>query len=79
MHADWAQGEKVIPVLFEEMDGIWLHMQSGNHKKMKKQEMKVFTMYEGWDKEQKNEAVLSKKQCLPVWNPVRYFMRKERH
>ena len=23
MHADRAQGEKVIPVLFEEMDGIW--------------------------------------------------------
>ena len=54
MHADRAQGEKVIPVLFEEMDGIWLHMQSSNHKKMKK-------------------------QCLPAWNPVRYFMRKEKH
>ena len=53
MHADRAQGEKVIPVLFEEMDGIWLHMQNSNHRKMKKQEMKVFTMYEGWDKEQK--------------------------
>ena len=47
MHADRAQGEKVIPVLFEEMDGIWLHMQNSNHKKMKKQEMKVFSMYEG--------------------------------
>ena len=42
MHADRAQGEKVIPVLFEEMDGIWLHMQNSNHRKMKKQEMKVF-------------------------------------
>ena len=42
MHADRAQGEKVIPVLFEEMDGIWLHMQNINHRKMKKQEMKVF-------------------------------------
>ena len=37
MHADRAQGEKVIPVLFEEMDGIWLHMQNSNHRKMKKQ------------------------------------------
>ena len=42
MYADRAQGEKVIPVLFEEMDGIWLHMQNSNHRKMKKQEMKVF-------------------------------------
>ena len=42
MHADRVQGEKVIPVLFEEMDGIWLHMQNSNHRKMKKQEMKVF-------------------------------------
>ena len=25
MHADRTQGEKIIPVLFEEMDGIWLH------------------------------------------------------
>ena len=45
MHADRAQGEKVIPVLFEEMDGIWLHMQNSNHKKMKKQEMKKSSMY----------------------------------
>ena len=52
MHADRTQGEKIIPVLFEEMDGIWLHMQDSSHKRMKKQEMKVFTMYEGWDKDQ---------------------------
>jgi len=35
------------------MEGIWLHMKNSNHKKMKKQEMKVFTMYEGWDKEKR--------------------------
>ena len=38
MHADRTQGEKIIPVLFEEMDGIWLHMQDSSHKRMKKQE-----------------------------------------
>ena len=27
--------------------------ENSNHKKMKKQEMKVFTMYEGWDKEKR--------------------------
>ena len=64
MHAERAQGEKVIPVLFEEMDGIWLHMQNSNHRKMKKQEMKVFTMYEGWDKEQKKRSSLVEKTML---------------
>lgn len=49
MNADQTEGEKIIPVLFEEMDGVWLSMQDEHHRKMKKQEMKVFTMYEGWD------------------------------
>ena len=47
MNAGQAEGKKEISVLFEEMDGVWLNMQDGHHKKMKKQEMKVFTMYEG--------------------------------
>lgn len=51
MNAEKSEGKKEIPVLFEEMDGVWLSMQDKNHKKMKKQEMKVFTMYEGWDAE----------------------------
>lgn len=44
-------GKKEIPVLFEEMDGVWLRMQKPDHSKAPKQEMKVFTMYEGWDAE----------------------------
>ncbi len=38
-------------------------MQNKNHKKMKKQEMKVFTMYEGWDaqKEKQNRSALVEK------------------
>ena len=55
MNADQTEGSKSIPVLFEEMDGVWLHMQDEHHKKMKKQEMKVFTMYEGWDAEKEKE------------------------
>lgn len=51
MNADQSKGEAVIPVLFEEMDGVWLRMQDENHKKMAKQEMKVCTLYEGWDAE----------------------------
>ena len=66
MNADQSQGTKEIPVLFEEMDGVWLHMQDKNHKKMKKQEMKVFTMYEGWDaeKEKQNRSTLVEKTML---------------
>lgn len=56
MESDQAEGTRVVPVLFEEMDGVWLHMQDKQHKKMKKQEMKVFTMYEGWDAEKEKEG-----------------------
>lgn len=66
MNADQLEGTKEIPVLFEEMDGVWLHMQDKNHKKMKKQEMKAFTMYEGWDaeKEKQNRSTLAGKRML---------------
>ena len=42
METGRAEGKAEIPVLFEEMDGVWLSMQDSTHKKMKKQEMKVF-------------------------------------
>lgn len=66
MNADQSEGEREIPVLFEEMDGVWLNMQDEHHKKMKKQEMKVFTMYEGWDaeKEKQNRSTLVEKTML---------------
>ena len=55
MNAGQSEGTREIPVLFEEMDGVWLHMQGKDHKRMKKQEMKVFTMYEGWDAEKEKQ------------------------
>ncbi len=66
MKTGQSEGEREIPVLFEEMDGVWLHMQDEHHKKMKKQEMKVFTMYEGWDaeKEKQNRSSLVGKTML---------------
>ena len=66
MNANCAEGQREIPVLFEEMDGVWLNMQDEHHKKMKKQEMKVFTMYEGWDaeKEKQNRSTLVAKTML---------------
>ena len=66
MNAEQPEGKKEIPVLFEEMDGVWLSMQDEHHKKMKKQEMKVFTMYEGWDaeKEKRKRSTLVEKTML---------------
>ena len=56
MHQDQPRGTKEIPTLFEEMDGVWLKMKEPDHKKAPSQEMKVFTMYEGWDKETQRES-----------------------
>ena len=64
MNADQAKGTAVIPVLFEEMDGVWLRMQGKDHKRMKKQEMKVSVMYEGWEKDGKKNSRLSNKKVL---------------
>ena len=49
-----AEGKKAIPVLLEEMDGVWIRQQGEHHEKMPKMEVKVSTTYEGWD--QKKEA-----------------------
>ena len=64
MEQDQAKGTKEIPVLFEEMDGVWLRMQGKDHKRMKKQELKVSVMYEGWEKDGKNNSRLSNKTVL---------------
>ena len=78
MEAGQTEGTRVIPVLFEEMDGVWLHMQDGHHRKMKKQEMKVFTMYEGWDAEKENEnrSTLVNKTMLAGMEESRTFHEK---
>ena len=78
MNADQTEGKKEIPVLFEEMDGVWLNMQDGHHKKMKKQEMKVFTMYEGWDaeSEKQNRSILVEKTMLAGMEKSREFHEK---
>lgn len=45
----YSSEKKDAKVIFEEMDGVWLSMQGKNHKKEKNQELKVATIYEGWD------------------------------
>ena len=80
MNADQSEGTREIPVLFEEMDGVWLHMQDKNHKKMKKQEMKVFTMYEGWDAEkekQKRSTLVGKRMFAGMEKSNEFHEKRE--
>lgn len=77
MNADQTKGEKIIPVLFEEMDGVWLHMQDSNHKKMKKQEMKVFTMYEGWDAQSKESRLVNKAMLAGMEKSSEFHRKRE--
>lgn len=78
MEAGQTEGMRALPVLFEEMDGVWLHMQDEHHRKMKKQEMKVFTMYEGWDaeKERENRSTLVGKTMLAGMEDSHTFHEK---
>lgn len=57
MNIDKAEGKKETPVLFEEMDGLWLKMQGKNGKKAPGHEMKISTIYEGWDSEKPGRLV----------------------
>lgn len=80
MHADQTEGKRKTAVLFEEMDGVWLNMQDGHHKKMKKQEMKVFTMYEGWDEEkerQKRSSLVEKKMLAGMEKSEIFHEKRE--
>ena len=80
MDADQSEGEKVIPVLFEEMDGVWLHIQDEHHKRMKKQEMKVFTMYEGWDAEKEKQSrstLVGKTMLAGMENSTQFHEKRE--
>ena len=76
MEAGKAEGRESLPVLFEEMDGVWLSMQDKGHKKMKKQEMKVFTMYEGWDGSSRQRSRLVNKTMLAGMEKSDEFHRK---
>ena len=59
-------GEKIVPVLFAEMDGVWIRQQGKHHEKMPMQEVKVSSTYEGWDaeKEKQNRSTLVGKYIL---------------
>lgn len=77
MEAGQAEGKAEIPVLFEEMDGVWLSMQDSTHKKMKKQEMKVFTMYEGWDAESRGKRLVNKTMLAGMEKSSEFHRKRE--
>ncbi len=77
MEAGQTEGKAEIPVLFEEMDGVWLSMQDSTHKKMKKQEMKVFTMYEGWDAESRGKRLVNKTMLAGMEKSSGFHRKRE--
>ena len=64
MNSGRPRGEKEVPVLFEEMDGLWIDMQGKRGKKAPGQEMKIATIYEGWDTESRNASRLVGKTVI---------------
>ena len=58
------------------MDGVWLRMQDSRHKKAPKQEMKVFTMYEGWDADSPKRSRLVNKKMLAGMEKSGQFHQK---
>ena len=76
MEAGQSEGRKAVGILFEEMDGVWLRMQDSGHKKASKQEMKIFTMYEGWDADSPKRSRLVNKKMLAGMEKSDLFHQK---
>lgn len=77
MNADTLKPEKTISVLFEEMDGVWLKMQGKNHKKIPKQEMKVSTIYEGWENNGSRSHLSGKKVLAGMEESKKFHEKRE--
>lgn len=78
MESDQAEGKQAVGILFEEMDGVWLRMQDPCHKKAPKQEMKVFTMYEGWSAEDPGRSrLVNKKMLAGMEKSDRFHQKRE--
>ena len=80
MHAGRSTGNRAVPVLFEEMDGVWIRQQGPHHEKMPMQEVKVATIYEGWDaeKERQNRSTLVEKHVVAgIENSTEFHNKRE--
>lgn len=76
MNAGKITGKRSVPVLFEEMDGLWIRMQAEGAKKAPKQELKLSTVYEGWDAESKNASRLVEKTVFAGMERSDDFLEK---
>lgn len=76
MDAGKKGGERSLPVLFEEMDGLWLRMQGERGAKAPGKEMKIATLYEGWKADHKGGSRLYGKQVLAGMEPSKDFLKK---
>ena len=72
---EYSPAKKDVKVIFEEMDGVWLSIQGKDHKKEKKQELKVATIYEGWDAETGKHLI--GKQIVAGMEPAGKFKKKK--
>lgn len=70
------RGTRVLPVLFEEMDGLWLKMQGDHGAKAPNKEMKIATLYEGWKTDGSGRSRLAGKQVMAGMEESRTFLKK---
>ena len=62
-HNEQTRGNKETPILFEEMDGVWLKAQESG-RKAPGMEVKVGTMYEGWKDTAGKRSTLAEKTVV---------------
>lgn len=69
------QGEKEVPVLFEEVDGVYISLQGKDRKQCSqdKAEMKVAIAYDGWKKMGKDRYILAEKVVVAGFAKAKEF------
>ena len=69
------QGEKEVPVLFEEADGVYVNLQGKDRRKRKqdKAEIKVGIAYDGWKKAGKGRYILPDKVVVAGFEKAKEF------
>lgn len=72
---EYDENKKDVKVIFEEMDGVWLPIQGKDHKRAKKQELKVATIYDGWDAETGKHLV--NRMLVAGMEPAGRFLKKK--
>ncbi len=72
------QGQKEVPILFEEADGVYINIQGKDRPKSgKKLEMKVAVAYEGWREVSKDRFELVNKMACAGFEEVATFYKKK--